>query len=105
MHPIVIAFFLVGFSECGGSGTTPCPDTDCADYTTQQQAQEAFDADPGCRGDLDADNDGIACEQLPTGSGKDGCPTTSNCGCSGKNKSECGGPCCKWVVGEGCKCA
>jgi len=32
------------------------------------------------------------------------CYKTSNCGCSGKNKSNCGGPCCKWVVGTGCVC-
>lgn len=32
------------------------------------------------------------------------CSDTANCGCSGKNKSECGGPCCHWIVGSGCRC-
>lgn len=33
------------------------------------------------------------------------CPTTSNCGCSNKKKSVCEtDPCCKWIVGTGCKC-
>lgn len=33
------------------------------------------------------------------------CPTTSNCGCSNKNKLECQtSPCCQWIVGTGCKC-
>ena len=38
--------------------------------------------------------------------GGTGCPTTSQCGCSGKNKSDCDAAynCCKWVVGTGCVC-
>lgn len=82
---------------------TTCADTNCADYTSQSAAQSAFEADPECRGDLDADNDGTACEEL--GNSVTNCPQTSNCGCSGKNKSPCeADPCCKWVVGEGCEC-
>jgi hypothetical protein len=38
------------------------------------------------------------------GSGPSDCPTTAACGCSEDNKDECGGPCCKWTVGEGCGC-
>jgi len=81
----------------------PCIDTNCADYTSQSSAQSAYNADPDCRGDLDADNDGIACEE--PGNSVTICPTTSNCGCSNKTKSQCEvSPCCKWIVGEGCKC-
>ena len=90
----------------GNNGTTSsgCIDTNCSDYTSQAAAQAAFDADPECRSDLDADNDGIACEE--PGNSVTICPTTSNCGCSGKNKSPCqADPCCKWVVGSGCECA
>lgn len=80
-----------------------CVDTNCSDYTSMAAAQAAFNADPECRGDLDADNDGFACEEL--GNSVTICPTTENCGCSGKNKSPCqADPCCKWVVGEGCEC-
>jgi len=40
---------------------------------------------------------------LPGGNG--GCPTTSACGCSGYNKSDCEThSCCKWTVGQGCGC-
>lgn len=100
--------FLFGIilflSSCGKDTTSiPCSDTNCADYTSQAAAQADFDADPECRNDLDADNDGIACEEL--GNSVTICPTTSNCGCSGKNKAPCQADlCCKWVVGEGCEC-
>jgi hypothetical protein len=32
------------------------------------------------------------------------CHKTANCGCSNKRKAECGGPCCRWIVGQGCSC-
>lgn len=32
------------------------------------------------------------------------CPTTSQCGCSGKNQPVCASDCCKWVTGTGCVC-
>ncbi len=37
-------------------------DTDCADYPTQAAAQAALAADPSDPNGLDADDDGIACE-------------------------------------------
>jgi len=106
-------FFIILFSilSCtgkddinpGSSSNTPCIDTNCADYTSRAAAQAAFDADPECRGDLDRDNDGIACEE--SGNSVTICPTTANCGCSGLNKAPCQNSiCCKWIVGEGCKC-
>ncbi|WP_291871039.1 DUF4236 domain-containing protein [Maribacter sp.] len=83
--------------------STPCKDTNCANYTSQSAAQSAYNADPECRNDLDADKDGIACEE--PGNSVKNCATTSNCGCSGKNKSPCqSDPCCRWIVGTGCKC-
>jgi Excalibur calcium-binding domain len=40
---------------------------DCADFTDQGQAQEAFgNLGPNDPSGLDADNDGKACEELPT---------------------------------------
>lgn len=84
--------------------STGCVDTNCANYRSQAAAQAAFDADPECRNDLDADNDGFACEE--PGNSVKNCASTSNCGCSGKNKSPCElDPCCKWIVGTGCKCS
>jgi hypothetical protein len=44
------------------------PDRDCADFDTQEEAQEFFLAAGGPERDphgLDGDNDGIACEKLP----------------------------------------
>lgn len=44
------------------------PDRDCSDFATQADAQAAFVADgPGDPENLDADNDGIACENLSPG--------------------------------------
>ncbi|WP_201723374.1 DUF4236 domain-containing protein [Zobellia sp. OII3] len=85
------------------SSTNDCRDTNCANYTSQAAAQAAYDADPECRNDLDADKDGMACEE--PGNTIKNCATTSNCGCSNKNKTPCqADPCCKWIVGKGCKC-
>ena len=36
----------------------------CADFATQEDAQAAYDADPEGLADLDADGNGIACEEL-----------------------------------------
>lgn len=101
----LLAFSLLAmFLSCGQeSNETVCPDVSCAAYTTQGEAQAAFDSDPSCLKALDGDEDGIACEELPN-PGTGGCPTTSNCGCSNKNKAACGGDCCAWIVGTGCRC-
>ncbi|UZO81532.1 DUF4236 domain-containing protein [Aquimarina sp. ERC-38] len=104
---LLIFLVLLGFlpfSCSKGGADTPCSDTNCANYTSQSSAQAAFDADPECRNDLDADKDGIACEEL--GNSVKDCNTTSNCGCSNKNKAACqSDPCCQWIVGEGCRCS
>ncbi len=100
----------------GSISNSDCIDTNCADYRSREEAQKDFNWNRECRADLDADKDGLACEEnnwvdyynaLNSGgsSGGTGCPTTSNCGCSGKNKSPCqSDPCCRWIVGTGCKC-
>jgi hypothetical protein len=38
---------------------------DCADFDSQREAQRALDRDPSDPGNLDADNDGVACETYP----------------------------------------
>ena len=40
---------------------------DCADFSTQEEAQAALNGDPSDPYGLDADSDGIACEELPGG--------------------------------------
>ena len=44
---------------------------DCDDFSTQEGAQDQLDATPGDPHDLDEDDDGIACEELPS-AGDDG---------------------------------
>jgi hypothetical protein len=50
------------------SGTALAQDLDCMNFATQAEAQAEFDADPSDPG-LDADNDSLACEDLPGGDG------------------------------------
>ena len=40
------------------------PDLDCAGFGSREEAQAALDADPTDPGDLDADADGVACNEL-----------------------------------------
>jgi hypothetical protein len=59
------------------SGKTPTTtaDLDCANFATQQEAQAELERDPSDPNNLDADNDGVACETYPYnggGGGEDG---------------------------------
>lgn len=61
-----------------GGGSSPGPgaspgadDLDCADFATQAEAQAEFDADPSDPNGLDADADGIACEEPADGDDED----------------------------------
>src|SRR5918995_964996 len=45
--------------------TRSSADLDCSDFSTQEQAQQALEADPSDPNGLDADSDGEACESLP----------------------------------------
>lgn len=114
---LLLCFLIVSCSDplSGSLSSSECRDTNCADYNSRAEAQADFDWNPDCRADLDADKDGLACEENNwtdyynslnnNGGNTSGCPTTSNCGCSGKNKSECENDiCCRWIVGTGCKC-
>jgi hypothetical protein len=48
---------------------TTTADLDCADFAAQQEAQAELERDPSDPNNLDADNDGIACEELAGGGG------------------------------------
>jgi micrococcal nuclease len=56
---------------------TPAGDLNCSDFATQPEAQAALNSDPSDPNNLDADNDGVACESLPGGSNHSG-STASN---------------------------
>jgi hypothetical protein len=60
----IIAF--VQFFLASSSGETSFEDAspDCANYASQEDAQAAYDADPGTLIDLDQDFDGQACEDF-----------------------------------------
>ena len=53
-----------GGGGTGGGGSQG--DLDCADFATQPEAQATLDADPTDPNGLDADDDGIACEEPGT---------------------------------------
>ncbi|MFC8722633.1 excalibur calcium-binding domain-containing protein, partial [Kitasatospora sp. NPDC057198] len=55
-------------SAASAQALAPAADTkNCSDFATQPQAQAELNADPSDPNHLDADNDGIACEDLPAG--------------------------------------
>jgi hypothetical protein len=56
-----------GGSPIGGGGGGR--DLDCADFATQEEAQAVLERDPSDPNRLDADNDGIACEELAGSTG------------------------------------
>ncbi len=51
-------------SRGGGEGQERNNDLDCADFQDQEEAQAELERDPSDPNNLDADNDGIACEAL-----------------------------------------
>lgn len=48
-------------------GTALAQDRDCPDFSTQQEAQDAFEEQAGDPERLDADDDNVACESLDDG--------------------------------------
>lgn len=60
-----------GESQPGGNA-----DLDCADFGSREEAQAALDEGPQDPSGLDADGDGIACEELFSASPTEAAPTT-----------------------------
>jgi LPXTG-motif cell wall-anchored protein len=54
------------------AGVAAAQDRDCNQFATQAQAQAVYDANPADLYNLDADNDGKACEWLPNERYEDG---------------------------------
>lgn len=59
---LVAGLLLLIFSCSSDDGG--CREQRCSDFMSQTEAQQAFEADRQCNENLDADNDGIACENL-----------------------------------------
>lgn len=58
-------------AQSDGTGGSNGTDLDCDDFSTQQEAQAALDADPSDPNNIDQDGNGNPCEDanLPNGSG------------------------------------
>jgi Excalibur calcium-binding domain len=67
---VVFAFAALALCAIPGPPAAHALDYDCSDFATQEEAQEYLE--PGDPYRLDADNDGIACEDLPSGGGGGG---------------------------------
>lgn len=46
------------------TSSSNCPTKTCGDFSSQTQAQSTYNSDKKCYKNLDADGDGIACENL-----------------------------------------
>jgi hypothetical protein len=64
----------------GGGGSGGDGELDCADFVTREEAQAEYDKDTSDPYRLDADNDGQACEELPSIEGDPGNPIDPNPG-------------------------
>jgi Excalibur calcium-binding domain len=71
--------FLVILAACFAHKAAAQDVFNCSDFATQEEAQAELDRAPSDPNNLDADNDGIACENLPS----DGNGTTTTTGTTG----------------------
>ena len=60
-----LLLFIVLTISMSCTDTPDCESKNCSDFSTQSEAQSIYDSDSDCFENLDADNDGIACENLP----------------------------------------
>ncbi|NUT48222.1 MAG: excalibur calcium-binding domain-containing protein [Saccharothrix sp.] len=60
-----VAVLAAGAALAIGGVASAQDDRDCGDFASQAEAQLFFESAPGDRHRLDADGDGIACEELP----------------------------------------
>jgi len=56
----------------GNANIVVAQDLNCSDFDTQQEAQDELDSNPSDTNNLDDDNDGTACENLPRNRGDGG---------------------------------
>lgn len=71
MSRIFVSAFLFALLACGVvSSSAAAQDLNCDDFDFREEAQAVLDADPSDPNGLDGnDNDGLACESLPSGGG------------------------------------
>ena len=65
---LILTGIIISCSDSGDSGEitsgSNCPTKTCGDFATRAQAQDAYNSNKSCYKNLDADGDGIACENL-----------------------------------------
>lgn len=73
---------VAAVASVGLAGTALAQDDpyDCGDFSTHAEAQRQFESTSGDPSGLDADNDGKACESLPSGAGDTGQTTGQTTG-------------------------
>src|SRR3954452_21462848 len=65
---VATGLFFTAVLSLGFAGTAyAVDDQNCSDFATREAAQAHFDQDKSDPDNLDADNDGQACENLPSG--------------------------------------
>lgn len=63
LSTVLLFIMLTAIISC--TNTSDCESKTCSDFSTQSEAQATYDSDRNCYDNLDSDNDGIACENLP----------------------------------------
>ena len=63
---VAVALGAIPALAGGPPASGQAADLNCDDFEFQEEAQAVYDADPTDPNRLDADNDGIACEELPS---------------------------------------
>ncbi|HYI61047.1 MAG TPA: excalibur calcium-binding domain-containing protein [Acidimicrobiales bacterium] len=77
---LALAALLAAFTLLSASPAGAQTDLNCEDFATQEEAQAELDSDPSDPHGLDGDNDGVACQDLPSNGGGDGTPEPSDDG-------------------------
>ncbi len=67
LRPVVAAAVLAAAASFPLAGTAFAQDLNCDDFATQEEAQAEYERDTSDPHNLDGDNDGTACESLPSG--------------------------------------
>jgi hypothetical protein len=62
---MLLLFVMLAIGISCTDDSSDCESKNCSDFSTQSEAQSVYDTDRGCYENLDSDNDGIPCENLP----------------------------------------
>lgn len=64
---VAVVFIILAVSVLVSPKAFAYNQYNCSDFSTQEEAQAVYDADTSDPNYLDGDNDGVACESLPSG--------------------------------------